>query len=51
LPTRATGSRVLGPPRQHGVTETLLSDVTAEIVRHAPCDVLIVTPRPASVVA
>jgi nucleotide-binding universal stress UspA family protein len=49
--TRGVELIVLGPPRQHGVTETLLGDVTAEIVRHAPCDVLIVTPRPASVVA
>jgi nucleotide-binding universal stress UspA family protein len=38
---------VLGPPRQTGLAESLLGDVSADIVRYAPCDVLIVAPPPA----
>jgi ACDE family multidrug resistance protein len=36
---------VLGPRRHRGLAESLVGDVTAEIVRHAPADVLIVAPR------
>ena len=35
---------VVGPRQKAGLAERLLGDVTEEVVRHAPCDVLIVAP-------